>query len=117
MRISFSDLPDAPDAPEITEVTESVMTVKWKPPASDGGSEIFNYVLEKQDRLSTRWTRVTQDEIVLTHYTVMGLTKGTEYQYRVSAENKAGVGKPSPPSKPRVAKPAYGKYVTDYIRN
>ena len=86
------------------------MTIKWRPPAHDGGAEIFNYVLEKQDRLSTRWIRVTQDEITATEFTVKGLTHGTEYQFRVSAENKAGVGKPSPPSEALVAKPAFGKY-------
>lgn len=106
----FSDVPDAPDAPKVTNITESTMTVKWRAP-SDGGARITNYILEKQDRFSTRWTKVTQDEILITEFTVTGLTKGTEYLYRVSAENKAGVGKPSPPSEAHIAKPQFGKFV------
>jgi titin len=86
------------------------MTVKWKPPASDGGMAIFNYILEKQDNLSTPWIRITENEISATEFTVSGLTEGAEYQYRVSAENKAGVGEPSPPSEPKVVKPACGEF-------
>ena len=41
--------------------------------------------------------------------TVTGLKTGSEYQFRVSAENLAGIGKPSEPSTPLTAKVPYGK--------
>ena len=44
-----------------------------------------------------------------TVYTVMELKTGSEYQFRVSAENVAGVGEPSQASDAKVAKPPYGK--------
>ena len=46
-----------------------------------------------------------------TDYTISDLMEGTEYQFRVSAENLAGVGKPSEPSVKVTAKLPYGKLV------
>ena len=40
---------------------------------------------------------------------VTGLKEGSTYEFRVSAENKAGVGKPSPVSQTFTAKPPYSK--------
>jgi len=39
-----------------------------------------------------------------TSYTVTGLTAGATYEFRVAAENKAGLGPASEPSRPAAAK-------------
>jgi len=39
-----------------------------------------------------------------TSYTVTGLTAGATYEFRVTAENKAGLGPASEPSRPAAAK-------------
>ena len=83
------------------------MTLSWTAPDSDGGSPITSYVLEKKEPFSSRWTEVTT--VSSTEFKVTGLKEGSEYQFRVSAENKAGVGKPSEPSESKVAKLPYGK--------
>ena len=85
------------------------MHVQWTPPESDGGSPIFNYILEKHQLATTRWVRVTDDTVSIAEKIVEKLTPGEEYVFRVSAENKAGPGPVSPPSDKTVAKPPYGE--------
>ena len=43
---SSSEKPGKPDAPEILQVNKNSVALKWKPPKSDGGAEITNYVVE-----------------------------------------------------------------------
>ncbi len=103
------DVPGSPGKPEVVEVDSNSMTITWTPPKKDGGSPVTGYIIEKKDRYSIRWTKVKETSIAENVYTVMELKTGTEYQFRVSAENVAGVGEPSQPSDPKVAKPPYGK--------
>uniref|UniRef100_A0A8C0VPS4 Titin n=1 Tax=Cyanistes caeruleus TaxID=156563 RepID=A0A8C0VPS4_CYACU len=72
--------PDPPKTPEVTAITKDSMVVCWGHPDSDGGSPITNYIVERRDKA------------------VSGLTEGHEYEYRVMAENAAGVSEPSPTS-------------------
>lgn len=109
------ETPGAPSKPRITQVDSTRMTLAWSPPDSDGRSPITNYVLERKDKFSTRWMRVTRDRISETEFTVVDLIEGTEYEFRVSAENKAGVGPPSDVSESRVAKSPYGELISMYI--
>ena len=44
-----------------------------------------------------------------TNFTVTGLTENNQYQFRVSAQNKAGVGEPSEPSTIIKAKLPFGE--------
>ena len=99
-----TEKPGKPDPPVVTSTAKSTVSLSYKPPADDGGAAITNYVLEhREDGLAT-WTRATKDTINKTSYTVTGLTVGATYEFRVSAENKAGVGPPSEPSEPAAAK-------------
>ena len=49
-----------------------------------------------------------------TRFTVRDLYEDTQYEFRVSAENKAGCGQPSLPSKPIVTRDPWGKW-TAYV--
>ena len=101
--------PDAPSRPEIRKVTENSATISWSPPESDGGSPVTNYIVERREPGKDRWVKVTRMTITDTEFTVKDLTPKHEYEFRVVAENKAGVGGASEASKSVIAKPPYGK--------
>ena len=99
--ISPTDVPGQPGTPEVKDATSTSLTIKWTPPESDGGSPITNYIVEQSERFSPRWTRVSTDTLTSCEFTVKNLPEGNTYQFRVSAENKAGVGKPSAATEPK----------------
>ncbi|KAK7507540.1 hypothetical protein BaRGS_00001475, partial [Batillaria attramentaria] len=92
------DVPDAPKKLQPSEITRSSVTLTWEPPESDGGSVITGYTVERKSPTSSRWTRVNKSPIRDTVYTVMDLVEGSEYEFRVIAENAAGLSKPSEPT-------------------
>jgi titin len=72
--------------------------LQWKPPADNGGDEIFNYVIEYRSEGTFRWTRANEENLPATYYTIKGLKMEDNYEFRVAAENRAGVGPASEPS-------------------
>ena len=83
------------------------MLVTWKPPSSDGGDRITNYILEMREVLTHRWTQVTKTPNLKEKVT--NVFQGKEYEFRVTAFNKAGPSKPSDSSTSFIAKDPYGK--------
>ena len=65
--------------------------------------------MERKEKTSSRWVRVTKETITETTFTSTGLTEGTEYQFRAYAENLAGPGPASEPSDLQKAKLPFGK--------
>lgn len=109
---SFSidtDVPGPPSKPSVVTTDAKEITLAWNRPIDDGGSEITGYIIEKKDKFSARWHKANRFHVPEMTHTVSELTTGAEYQFRVSAENKAGVGTPSEPSDPVVAKLPFGK--------
>ena len=72
-------------------VGSGAVKLSWNAPADDGGSDIFDYVIQKSTN-GTSWTAVDDGESTATEYTVGGLTNGAAYQFRVAARNAVGDG-------------------------
>jgi len=117
------DAPGEPRDCEIAKYDRSSVTLKWKAPNDDGGNPIQGYIVEKMPksgRLDGNWTPVTSVPVSGTSFTVPNLAENSEWDFRVTAVNDAGPGKPSkstgphkvrdpistagPPSQPRVDK-------------
>ncbi|XP_070686293.1 titin-like [Pempheris klunzingeri] len=90
--------PSAPSTPTASAVTGDSIMLTWERPETDGGSEIDGYILEKRDREGVRWTKCNKRRLNDLRFRCTGLTEGHYYQFRVLAENAAGVGAPSEPS-------------------
>ena len=96
---------DASDVMSVVEVPSSVrdvavegiladsVTLSWLPPLSDGGAPIDAFIVEKCDAKDPQsvFEPAAQADGGATSVQVGGLTEGTEYQFRVSARNAAGV--------------------------
>jgi titin len=102
-------LSGAPDAPTVTDILSESCQVSWQAPAEDGGSPITGYHLERRAAGSSRWIRVNKEQIPELTLNVADLVEGNEYEFRVAAENKAGIGEFSPPSQPFTAKNPWEK--------
>lgn len=87
---------------QFTEVFADRIGLVWKPPIDDGGSKITNYVVEKREDNRKSWVHVSSDPKECT-YVVTRLTENHEYEFRIKAQNKYGIGPPlvSEPEKAR----------------
>ena len=94
------DVPGKPGTPDVKEMTADSASLEWKAPDSDGGTPITNYVIEMRMSGETKWKVVNKDEKVTeTSFTARDIKWTKEHEFRVTAENKAGQGPASAPSK------------------
>lgn len=108
-------VPDAPPAPTVPEMFRESCVVTWQPPSNDGGAPIIGYTVERLSSFSPRWVRVNKELVPDTRLQVTDLIEDNSYQFRVTAENKAGPSQPSEPSESTLAKDPWSKCMIDYI--
>ena len=93
--------PGAPSQPVVSAMCKDAATLSWQPPADDGNSPITGYTVEMRGAGSFVWSAANlKERVTRPTVTVPGLKAGAEYEFRVTAENRAGLGQPSPPSAP-----------------
>ena len=80
---------------EAHDPTSKSITVTWQAPDYDGGCPIQGYIVEKMEKDGDLYERVTPSLVPSLTYVVTDLKEDVEYQFRVRAENAAGVSEPS----------------------
>ena len=118
------DVPEPPTDLWVNDITDSNCSLHWKSPSSDGGNPIIGFIVERLDKESGKWSRITSEPLLGFSMRVKGLFEGREYTFRVIAENRAGLSKPSEQStffkaqRPTVPPgPPVSPKVTDYNRS
>lgn len=102
-------VPDRPEELEVTAVTRDSISLTWKAPKFDGGSEVIMYILEARMIGKDKFVRLTKEKLMERRYTYDGLRDGDTYEFRVLAVNEIGVGKPSFSTKPITCKDELGE--------
>lgn len=100
LSVVATEKPDPPIQVEAHDPTSKSITVTWRAPDNDGGCPIQGYVVEKIEKDGDRYERVTPSLVPGFSYVVTGLKEDMEYQFRVRAENAAGVSEPSRSTQP-----------------
>lgn len=91
VNIVVLDRPTPPLGPvEMCDITEDSVSLKWIPPAYDGGSPITNYIVLKRETITANWVEVSS-AVARCTIKIMKLTTGVEYQFRIRAENRFGI--------------------------
>ncbi|XP_072180961.1 myosin-binding protein H-like [Diadema setosum] len=106
----YSDVPSQPDRIKVDTIQADSVTLTWAAPQRDGGAPVTGYFVEKREkaRPDAGWTRTSYKPITDTAVKVPRLMEGKEYEFRVSAVNKAGMSVPASLSAPiTVERPAY----------
>jgi len=102
------DPPGPPGLPEITDWTKSSVKLKWEKPLRENGAPVTHYTIEYRIHGTDDWTtgpRVQAKKFP--NGEVTGLEPGKKYEFRVKAENKAGLGEPSEHTNPHFMKDRY----------
>lgn len=109
IEVKVTGRPSPPTGPlEISSITSESCIINWQPPEDDGGLDITNYIVEKRESGSTAW-QLVNSSVKRTSLQISHLTKYMQYTFRVSAENRLGVSKPTE-SETIVAEHPFCKY-------
>ena len=101
--------PGAPQHVEMDNLTKKTVTLAWDKPEFDGGSPITGYYIERRQAYSNRWVKVNKQPTRDTMFKISDLLEDEEYEFRIVAENEAGIGKPSETTGTFTARDPYTK--------
>uniref|UniRef100_A0A3P8X0Z2 Titin n=1 Tax=Cynoglossus semilaevis TaxID=244447 RepID=A0A3P8X0Z2_CYNSE len=90
--VTATEEPASPKRLDIVDTSNSTASLVWLKPEHDGGSRIRNYIVEFRAKGTDNW--VLSGETKLLKMLVEGLIHNTEYDFRVKAQNDAGISEP-----------------------
>ncbi|XP_064634017.1 twitchin-like isoform X9 [Lineus longissimus] len=93
------DPPGQPGEANAEEVGADFVSLTWEKPRSDGGGKITGYWIERKEPNMETWTRCNHQPVQATIFNVPNLIEDREYEFRITAENPAGLSKPSTTSR------------------
>ena len=100
--------PIAPVGPlSVNAYSTDSVTLSWQPP--DDSNLISSYRIEKRESTRHKWDVAGTADFRDTSYTVRSLRPGTDYFFRVVAENVAGTSAPLVMDRSFVPKAPIGK--------
>lgn len=106
----FVDKPSVPLNLRVTEVFKDFVVLAWDAPESDGGAPINAYTVEKRDMKRAAFVKAdTTDGQTLT-LKVPKLVEGSEYMFKVNAENEVGTSEWASLTEPVKARLPFGMY-------
>jgi titin len=116
--IYFPAAPSAPVDPHAQAIGSNYVTLHWTKPNSDGGGPISGYWIEKREKGQDddKWIRCNGANIMhITSYNVQNLIEDREYEFRIIAENEAGLSEPVQTSAIKVHDPN-GPVAPEFIK-
>lgn len=109
-------IPGPPSTPWVSFVSRESLTVCWHEPVVDGGNPVFGYHVQMKERSSILWQNVNKTAIPANQIRVTNICPGMIYEFKVAAENLAGIGKFSKTSEEVLAIDACGRFIKAYNR-
>ncbi|KAF2361291.1 Fibronectin type III, partial [Trinorchestia longiramus] len=94
--ITVTDRPEPPSRPMLAELAGNSITLRWDAPPDDGGCRVNAYILEYFRVGWDVWLKAMSSRI--TWAQLNDLIVGSDYKFRVKAENAYGVSDASPES-------------------
>ena len=104
-----SDKPSPPRNLRVTEVYKTHISLAWDAPDHDGGSAITSYIIEKADAKRQTFSNAGTTEADDLTLKVTKLYEGSQYLFKVYAENDIGCSQPASLDEPVEAKLPFGE--------
>jgi len=110
MLVSLTAPPSAPQNVRVTEIARDYVIIAWEPPLSDGNEKLLGYEVEKSMAGGGGvYVSAGYVDVGTLSFRVTRLHEGCEYMFRVSAENRVGLGQPAATERPVTVKLPFGE--------
>jgi len=108
--VRCTEVPSSPRNVTVVECGKDFVNLSWQCPATDGGSPVILYIIEKRDVTGAAagaggggtWVECATVEANELSVRVRDLLQGNSYLFQVSAENRVGAGPPTALQQPVV---------------